>query len=388
MAMQVLRTVAGVASLKTIIATASSARILDLHTIAAEIAADPDAAGVPMFAHPVLNRSIIVKHNARPDEEERGAPRRFNATKIIFPFDHADLGLGGQFLFVDQPDFVLALSRYLDYADLPLDRDVRVLRLLDGLPTLDPFLIREALAKHKIDVDRAYLRLSEADLANMLGFVEGQIEALINLCFGEIAAGDSRGRRLSQLLLADQDDPELEPLRQTLHMKGETFAEAMFAWKAFLYYRWRVSSLAPDLKATMRSISRLHRRRYESAGLRYVLVAKAQLEETIARSWREVGDSLKAYDRAFEAMTVDKNPDVFRKFLADGRRMFLDLGDRIGRMEQLVSFWDYRLGRHHDGGMGPDEVLDGMRDLMQILAIRPEYGQARTGRTTLRSAAG
>ena len=46
-------------------------------------------------------------------------------------------------------------------------------------------------------------------------------------------------------------------------MDDEHFSEAMFAWKAFLYYRWRIQTLTPALKSTLRSISKLGRRRYE-----------------------------------------------------------------------------------------------------------------------------
>jgi hypothetical protein len=367
--MQVLKAVAGVRSLKGIAATASSARVLDLHALATLTIDDPDYLGRPLFIHPVLNRSIIVKHNVRAGEEDRLAPRRFNATKIIFPLDQMDLNLGGQSLFVDQHDFVGALTRHLDYTDLPLDRDVRVLRILDKLPTLDPFLLREVLIQHQFDVARCYYRFSEIDKADMLGFVSAEIEALIQLCFGEVQATDKRARRLSQLLLADQDSAELEPLRLTLRMEPAEFSEAMFAWKAFLYYRWRSGALTPALEATLRALSTIRTRRYERDELSYVVAAKQVLEKTIATSWREVAQRLKLYDHAFESLTSLNNADGFRAFLIRGSRLFIELGERIGRLEQLVSFWDDRFGAERIGVLPPEEVLDGMRDLLQALSI-------------------
>jgi hypothetical protein len=369
--LQVLKAVAGVPNLKSIVATSSSARMLNLHALAAEQPTDPDYYAKPLFVHPVLNRSIIVKHNVRPGEEEPLAPRRFNATKIIFPFDPLDLNLGGQYLFVGQHEFSAALTRRLEYDGLALERDVEVLRILDGLPTLDPFLVREVLAKHKLDVDRAYYRFSEPDKAQMLGFVENEIESLIELSFGEVRVQDMRAKRLSQMLLADQDSPELAPLQLTLRMDGPEFSEAMFAWKAFLYYRWRTRMLAPALKSTLRSIERINRRRYDTDGLRFVLSAKALLERTIARSWREIAASLRVYDRAYAALTQGEDADAFRKFLISGPSLFIDLGDRIGRLEQIVSFWAHRLSRHHTGGMSPEDVMDAMRDLLQNLSIWP-----------------
>ena len=374
--MQGSKSVAGVRNLKAIVAASSSARIFNLHALAAEPPNDPDYHAKPMFVHPLLNRSIIVKHNVAPGEEERLAPRRFNATKVIFPFDPRDLNLGGQSLFIEQHDFMAALARHFEYGELPIDRDLEVLRVLDRLPTLDPFLVRESLARRDIEVDRCYFCFSEPDRAQMLGFVEGEMESLIRLCFGELNADDRRTKRLSRLLLADNDSPDLAPLQATLQMDDDDFSEAMFSWKAFLYYRWRTQALTPALKATLWSISGLSRRRYDTDGLRFVLSAKALLEQTMARAWREIGQTLRLYDRAYEALIGEQNPESFRTFLIEGSGLFVDLGERIGRLEQVVGFWGYRLTQHQTGGMSPDDVLDAMRDLLQGLSIWPSASPA------------
>ena len=271
-----------------------------------------------MFAHPLLNRAIIVKHNVAPGEEDRLAPRRFNATKVIFPLDPSDLNLGGQFLFVDQHDFVGVLSRHLEYEDLPLDRDVAVLRVLDRLPTLDPFLVREALAKEEIEVDRCYFRFSQPDKAHMLGFVEGEMGSLIKLCFGELRFQDQRTKRLSRLLLADYDAPDLAPLQVTLQMDDRDFSEAMFSWKAVLYYRWRIHTLTNPLKTTLRSISRLGGKRSSEDTLRFTMSAKSLLENSIAGAWRGIGETLQLYDQAYTALIERQDPASFRQFLAQG----------------------------------------------------------------------
>ncbi len=364
------KSVAGLRSLGSIVATASSSRVLDLHGLAAENLDDPDYAGRPLFLHPVLNRSIIVKHNVRPGEADRLPRGRFNATKVIFPFDLDDLDLGGQLLFVGQRNFSEVLTRHLDYRELPLERDMAVLAILDKLPTLDPFLIRESLKRHQVvDVGRCYYRLSETDKAEMLGFVAGEIEALINLCFGGRSGNDERMQRLSQLLLADRESDELEPLRLTFRMGPAEFSEAMFSWKAFLYYRWRSRALAPLLQGTLNSISTIRARRYEREEVSFVVRAKQLLEKTISDSWREVAQRLKLYDTAFAALTSDGNPENFRLFLKHGPFLFIELGERIGRLELIVSFWNARFGGHGIVGISPDDVLENMRELLQALSL-------------------
>jgi hypothetical protein len=369
--MQALKAVPGVPNLKELVVNASTARMLNLHALALDPPDGPGYSTYPLFTHSLLNRSIIVKHYVRPGEDERLAAHCMNATKIIFPFDTDDLNLGGQFLFVDQQDFTGVLMRHLEYEGLAAERDIEVLRLLDGLPTLDPFLVREALVRRGLEVDPSYYRFSESDRSHMLQFVEGEIASLIALCFGQVEAGDPRAGRLSQLLLSDHASPDLEPLRLTLHMQGEQFCEAMFAWKAFLYYRWRAKQLAPELQKTARSIARISRRRYDTDGLRFVINAKELLEETISRAWRDINRTLRLYDAAYRGLTLEMAPERFRDFLKNGERFYIDLGERIGKLEQIASFWDIRLARHHTGGLSPDEVMDALRDLLQGLAIWP-----------------
>ncbi len=372
MLVRLLKSIPGVRNLSTIVATSSSARVLNLHALYIEQPEDPDYRGAPMFAHPLLNRAIIVKHNVAPGEEDRLAPRRFNATKVIFPLDPSDLNLGGQFLFVDQHDFVGVLSRHLEYGDLPLDRDVAVLRVFDRLPTLDPFLVREALAKEDIEVDRCYFRFSQPDKAHMLGFVEGEMGSLIKLCFGELRAGDQRTKRLSRLLLADYDAPDLAPLQSTLQMDDRDFSEAMFSWKAVLYYRWRIHTLTTPLKSTLRSISRLGAKRSSEDTQRFTLSAKSLLENSIAAAWRGIAETLQLYDQAYSALIEKQDPASFRQFLAQGSGLFLDLGERIGRLEQVIGFWAYRLSQHDT--MSAEEVVDALRDLLQGMSIWPGAG--------------
>ncbi len=367
--MRALKTVVGVPNLNAIAATASSARVLNLHAVEREHGHDPVHRARPMFLHPILNRSIIVKHNLRADEKDRLAPRRFGATKVIFPFDANDLNLGGQFLYVDQPNFIGAMVRNLDYAEFDMDRDLMVLRVLDRLPTFDPFLVREILNQKGIKVAQCYYRLSERDKSEMLGFVGREIQTLIDLCFGGHEVGDARTARLSELLLADEGGAELEPLRLTLRMDDADFSDAMFAWKAFLYYRWRSRALSPRLRATRRSIARIDARRYGGDVLAFSRSARSSLEDIIALAWTDVGQTLKLYDNAFKSLTQQRSPEHFRAFLVRGSRLFQSLGERIGRLEQVVSFWNHRL--EGDQQRSPEEELDALRDLLHGLSAAP-----------------
>ena len=367
--MRALPTVSGVQSLRSITARSASARVLDLHSLALDAAADPAHAERPMFTHPVLNRTLIVKHHPRPGEFEYADDHGAIVTKIIFPFDPDDLDLGGQFLLADDPDLVALLERHLDYRDGDLIRDLAVLQMLGRLPTLDPFLLHEAMVTHKVDVAPCYFRLSATDKAEMRDFVARQVETLIGLCFAGAAVSETQTKRLAGLILAEGDSPELDPLRLTMRMEPPEFAQAMFCWKAVLYYRWRSRALWPEVKATRRSIATVETSRFDLEAAPFVRAAIAQLEGLMSDSERRIAELFRIYDEVFDALTAQRTPEPFRRFLVDGPKVFARLGERMGRLEQLVSYWAHQFPGRKPRQMSPEAVFDGLRNLLSALSL-------------------
>jgi hypothetical protein len=367
--MRGLTHVSGVQTLRSITARSSSARVLDLHSLWVDAGEDPDHRNRPMFIHPVLNRTIIVKHHPRAGEFEYSTERGPIVTKVIFPFDPDDLDLGGQFLLVDDPDLNELLGRHLDWTGLEIARDVAVLKLLDRLPTLDPFLLHEALTANKVAVSPCYFRLSATDKTEMRDFVAHQVETLIGLCFGGATVSDAQAKRLSELILAEGDSPELAPLRLALRMEPEEFAQAMFCWKAVLYYRWRSRSIGPEVKATRRSIAAVDASRFDPDSARFVRQAVSQLEDLILDCERRIAVAFRNYEDVFEALTEQRTPEPFRRFLIDGPRLFSRLGERMGRLEQLTSYWAHQFPGLRTRQLSPETVYDGLRNLLSALSL-------------------
>jgi len=361
--------VSGVQTLRSITARSSSARVLDLHSLWVDAAEDPDHRNRPMFMHPVLNRTIIVKHHPRAGEFEYSTERGPIVTKVIFPFDPDDLDLGGQFLLVDDPDLNELLGRHLDWSGLEIARDVAVLKLLDRLPTLDPFLLHEALTANKVVVSPCYFRLSVTDKTEMRDFVAHQVETLIGLCFGGATVSDAQAKRLSELILAEGDSPELAPLRMALRMEPDEFAQAMFCWKAVLYYRWRSRSIGPEVKATRRSVGAVDASRFDPDSARFVRYAVGQLEGLILDCERRIADAFRIYEDVFDALTEQRTPEPFRRFLIDGPRLFNRLGERMGRLEQLTSYWAHQFPGLRTRQLSPETVYDGLRNLLSALSL-------------------
>ncbi len=331
-------------SLRALDRTASTSRVLNLLAIETQSGQRPEHREAPLFRNRILNTALVVKHRLRSDDIFLFDEIRPNATKIIIPFERSDLGLGGQSFFVGQRGWVDLLREACnEHTDMA--RDLATLRLIDQLPSLDPFLLREHLRRHGVMVAGCYFALSTADMEQMQSFVAGEISQLINLAFrdaGRVVPG-AHTARLVEALLSTDVDGRLEPLRETLVMDTESFKEGVFSWKGFLYYKWMLTRLWPELNTVGGEIARLSitgNREAETA--RYLEDTRKRLRHGIVVERKAIMRALDVYDRAFEDLIENGRPQAFREFLLRAPDMFLSLGEKVGVIAHIASFWRYR----------------------------------------------
>src|SRR6202008_4330187 len=93
----------------------------------------------------------------------------------------------------------------------------------------------------------------------MQRFVAGEISKLVDLAYGGKGGGAHNAgiSKLVTLLLSGEDDDRLDPLRVTLGLEGENFREGIFCWKAFLYYKWALNSLWPELRDVVAELTEI-----------------------------------------------------------------------------------------------------------------------------------
>ena len=78
--------------------------------------------------------------------------------------------------------------------------------------------------------------------------------------------------------------------------------------------------------------------------------------------------SLAVYDKAFNGL-VDGQPNAFRDFLLGAPSMFTDLGERLGAINHITSFWDFRFPRGKMPVITPEELTDIFADFEASLAF-------------------
>jgi hypothetical protein len=351
-------------SLRALDREASTSRVLNLLAIEARSGHRPEHAEAPLFRNRILNSALLVRHRLRADDIFLFDEVRPNATKVIIPFERSDLGLGGQSFFVGQRGWVDLLR---EACNEPTDmaRDIATLKLIDQLPSLDPFLLREHLRRHGLSVAPSYFALSGADMEQMQSFVSVQISTLIDLAYRHTdrAAPGAHASRLVEALLSTDVDERLEPLRKTLVMDGESFKEGVFSWKGFLYYKWTLTRLWSELDVVGGEIAHLKVTcNRDDQAQHLVDDMRKRLRLGIISERKAIMRTLDIYDRAFEGLIDHGKPHGFREFLLRAPEMFLSLGERVGVLAHIASFWRYRFPRGVPLVADIDDAVDILQD--------------------------
>lgn len=364
------KTTREVRSLEHLAASASTARTLNLISVWQKHGRRDEYRDKPFFKNPVLNRSIIVKHRLRANERDIYEDRdRTSGTKIILPIDITDMRLGARSFFVGQRGYDEVMEELSGESDGSTQRDKALLALLDTLPSMDPFLMRERLRKDGFAPARCYFDLTDADSARMFQFVKQEVTPLIGMSF---EADDPRlaekTSKMALKILANASDADLEPFRRGLGMDKAAFEEGVFCWKGFIYYKWSLVDVLPRIRPVSAEIASVKPRGPMHEDERaYISGMQQRMSRAIGQACETVRNTLKVYDDAYTDLTSNGQPQAFRQFLLRAPGLFHEIGERLGAVQHIVSFWRFRFPEGEKQVINADELVDLLSDFENSL---------------------
>jgi len=360
----------GVLSLSAL-AGASTARVLNLHQIGIDNARNPDHWEKPLFVSPPINTAFLFKHHLRSDERYVFSSTRAVVTKLVIPFDRDDLTAGGQAILVGQRGYPENLRAAGNYCSEKFDRDYHVLQLLNSVPTFDPFLLRDHLLNNEIVVSPSYFVISQGDQDRMHDFVSAELAKLVSATTA--SDPDSPHERLVSALLSSEIGENLEPLRDILDLTGNDFRDGIFSWRGFLYYKWSMDNYWPHIMPVLREIHAIQPDGYQTPDQRLFFTG---VSKTIIESVRDaackVNVSLSNFDNAFGQVVANRSAKAFRNFLLSAPLMFLELGEQLGAISHIVSFWRYRFPKDSKRTVDAPELVAILREFANSFGEKVE----------------
>lgn len=306
-----------------------------------------------LFSSHALNGAMLFKYPNFPDRIPSGGlfdggdldDFRPIETGIYIPYDVHRPREGGSAIYLRQKNCDVLLQDYLgiraESGNERLRRDLDRLLLLDNVPSLDPFLVRDYLDSQQVAYDPSYLQLNEKEVALIRQMISTKIAEIIDKAFaaGKRPAAD-RDRVVTALW-----NPALPEARDFIAAFGigEADAPVVFAaWKGITFYQVQLRGIAPRVAEMLRwfgsrdaipfdaSMNRSFMDQLVMFRDRIITRLKAQVDET-----RTI---MHEYDGAHAAFLGGK-PKQLIHFLKGARRTYWVLASCLSALNSSASIF-------------------------------------------------
>jgi len=348
----------------------SSSRVLNLNKIYKLHRRSADHSAKPLFSNSLLNRSILLKHRLRESERNQFADGRSVATKILFPIETMELKLGAQYLFVGQRDFEDRLCEILREKSFDLGGDVVTLQLLDSIPSLDSYLLREFQERGGIRPADCYLENGIADRKPIQQFILNEISALAQMSFGLDEYG-AKAPALIEELLSPKAAEVTDELRQTLQMEKPAYRQGLFFWKAILFYKWQIQKIIPVAEKVFREIRRIKPVGLVGKSDRLMIESlRNKIAYKFSLIFSEAHEILSIYNQSYEELINTGNVMGFKEFLISSSQIFTQLGESYNDVSHIVNFWRYRPKKGHSVAVTLEVLASMLEELDSMSYIK------------------
>ena len=307
-----------------------------------------------LFKSPMLNGAVLFKFpnfDESPNDEIKqafGGPTSGEGeyhpieTGIYLPYSTVTPGDGGCAIYMRQRNYQQLLEDYLGLslddsreggeaealAKGTLDQDTRLLSLMDTIPTLDPFLLKECFDTNNIVYDPAVLRLDRQEELEIRRLISEKISPIIQKAF---EAGD-RSMSSRERLLEALWNPALPEARSFVRAFGiaETEAVSVFsAWRGITFYQLQVRVLGPRLKEMIGWLKSKDSTPID-ATINKVYMPQLQMfsvkiNTLINQNIADMRAILQRYESAFETF-IAGDPRELTGFLRSARKVYYILG--------------------------------------------------------------
>ncbi len=285
-----------------------------------------------------LNYLVLVKEMLTRDD-----PRRSDAspigTKLYLPFESENPEKGGRSILIHHPRLPAFLAETLGLKEGDsLANDLKILRTIDELPTLDGFLLRDGLSLGGISASEEYFEVSAEERGAIQKFIRGKMEMLVRAAFGGAQTDPAKVTQLIDKVWEAKDLRALEPLIVALRCPNDEALAIFAAWKGIMFYSFdyfrseeKRKSLALWLNKASKPSNALQRD--------YAQYIRERVQTAIDRMrhhWIGVDTVLKEYNQLYDNFVTSMNPAGFIAFLSNAKETSCSVGVSLGKMSQAV----------------------------------------------------
>lgn len=381
--------------------SSGASRILNAAEITRRLEDDARTAGAEpprqlLFTHRGLNRAVFIKRPkeiAPPSSSplvasaeilDGGELRTISldthvrvekgdiATVVYIPYDADNIAGGGSSFELGgrgRTQALLDVTGFDARADSEAARrDLRVLDLIEDLPSLDPFLLKDRIAAEGVPVPEAYFTIPEAEFEEIKRYILTKFRPITERVVDPASGNAAHTTEQFILKLWEARDLDyLQPITKVFRIDPEQAAEIYYSWKGVTYYEYQYKR---GQKTLLGFAEWLHARavpsNYVKAAQREALtIAAREVASAFARHLRNSSDILRIYNQSYEDLFVkggDARP--FIAFLRDSASLFWDIAASISALNHGVAVWRQKTRHAEEGRLTAEEL----KPLLDILA--------------------
>ena len=341
-----------------------SSRVFDCNGITLKLLAESSAGGPLFFRNPGLNEVVIVKHSVLPAERRSPADPAVG-TKLFFPFNARSPAEGGSTIFLHDRHLENALNERCGVNRRgnteAFAQDLQLLRVLARLPTLDPFLLRDALEAEGIAVNGRYLDIGDEQWSEIQGLIQQRFVPIVKAAYPDAHSSLDKVKRLLELLWEAKNAEALAPIIVTFRLPQDEALEILYAWKVITFYSYQYQRLRPLLLEFARWLKDGDANAGFIAGpARAVLPPLYRtVRDEVRMQWAKLETILGDYEDGYDKMFIRRtDPGPFLAFLKNCRASFWEIGDALGKIDHAVASWDRITRRYPLRHVHPAEALE------------------------------
>ncbi len=381
--------------------SSGASRILNVAAITRQLEDEARAAGAPpperlLFGHRGLNRAVFIK---RPKEYapppssplvtsaeiiDNGQLRTIAldthnriekgdiATVVYVPYDADDIAAGGASFELGGRGRIQALHDATGFDSRSesdgVRRDLRLLDLIEDLPSLDPFLLKDRVALEGVAVPDAYFTITESEFEDIRRYILAKFRPITERVVDPAAPNAAElSEHFIMKLWEAADLDYLKPITDAFRVDPLQAGEIYYSWKGVTYYEYQYKR---GQKQFLGFADWMHSKAvpstYVKAAVREELAAAARdVATAFARHLRNSSDILRIYNQGYEDLFVrggDARP--FIDFLRDSSMLFWDIAASISALNHGVAVWRQRTRSADDGRLTAEEL----KPLLEILS--------------------
>ena len=324
---------------------AGSSRVFNCNDVARKL--EEEKADSPhIFRTPQMNRVVVIKEVLRSDDPAH--PRHLAVgTKLYLPYDPSNIYDGGRSIFLHSTSLMRVIhehfgARHETDTSKSLEHDLKVLQVLDTLPSLDGFLMRDALELEGLSAEERYFEISSAERTAIQDFIRGKMELLVRAAYGGRTPSYNQVNSLTDKVWEAKDLEALNPLIQAFRFPVDKALSIFAGWKGIMFYAFEYhnSRVAREQFAGWLKTSASPREMLPRETREWMDTSRRTIVERLRAHWVGTNALLDRFDRVYADFVASANPVGFIEFILEASDIYWRLGDSLSKINHAINCWN------------------------------------------------